>query len=72
MNQEIQFHLKKSMELLNQQSELQAKQIADLIELCRIQQEQINEQRNVIDSLSQFIQFLNHGVQNLSKMLGQY
>ena len=66
---EIAKHLAKTVLLLTEHSERQQRQVNDLIELCGIQQKQIDEQKLQIILLDQFVQFLNSGIQQLNKML---
>lgn len=68
-NPEIAQHLAKTVVLLSEHSERQQKQVNDLIELCGIQQKQIDEQKLQIILLDQFIQFLNSSIQQLNKMM---
>jgi len=66
---QIVYHLAKTVMLLTQHSERQQRQINDLIELCKIQQQEISEQKTQIIILDKFVQFLNKGIQDLNKML---
>ena len=66
---QILHHLAKTVLLLTQHSERQQRQVNDLIDLCKIQQQQIDEQKLQIILLDQFVQFLNSGIQQLNKML---
>ena len=62
-------HMARTILLLTQHSETQQRQVNDLIDLCKIQQKQIDEQKLQIILLDQFVQFLNKGIQELNKMM---
>ena len=66
---QVVYHMAKTVLLLTQHSERQQRQINDLIELCGIQQKQIDEQKLQIILLDQFIQFLNSSIQQLNKLM---
>ncbi len=66
---QILYHMAKTVMLLTQHSERQQRQINDLIELCKIQQQEINEQKQQIIILDQFVQFLNKGIQELNRIM---
>jgi hypothetical protein len=62
-------HMARTILLLTEHSERQQRQVNDLIELCKIQQKQIDEQKLQIILLDQFVQFLNSSIQQLNKMM---
>jgi hypothetical protein len=62
-------HMARTILLLTEHSETQQRQVNDLIELCKIQQKQIDEQKLQIILLDQFIQFLNSSIQQLNKLM---
>jgi signal transduction histidine kinase len=62
-------HMARTILLLTEHSERQQRQVNDLIKLCKIQQQQIDEQKLQIILLDQFVQFLNSSIQQLNKML---
>jgi hypothetical protein len=62
-------HMARTILLLTEHSERQQQQVNDLIELCKIQQKQIDEQKLQIILLDQFVQFLNSSIQQLNKMM---
>lgn len=65
----ISHNLAKTVLLLTEYSERQQRQVNDLIELCGIQQKQIDEQKLQIILLDQFVQFMNSEIQKLKRML---
>lgn len=66
---ELMNHMARTILLLTEHSERQQRQVNDLIELCKIQQKQIDEQKLQIIFLDQFVQFLNTGIQELNKIM---